>query len=393
MIDAVTIRHVLSGRSAGTSGERPCAATDPARTLSVFLLTLSVALACASERAFAFHEGGVGHCSGCHTTHNSQDGIPNNADTPFGIEALLLYENPTDLCLSCHAESFGAVLSPNPLLPLPEIGGGDFTFLLEDNLNDTVGALAPIDGSHGGHNVVSQLWGIPVDAENGAAPGGTYASANLGCISCHDPHGNDNFRMLRGRGSVDPSGFVFTEPAPTAQGIPLDAVGESRDLHTAYNFGWADWCANCHGRFHEGFNQTFEHPIDRGLSGEARANYNDYDGPDRLFDGSYETAYIPEVPFEDVNGTPTSTTGAFGPSRVMCMSCHRAHATSAPYALRWDPNVEFLVDDGFESGSYPIPSPYPDPNQRSLCVKCHYTEAYEHGFGRPCMECHRNLND
>ena len=49
--------------------------------------------------------------------------------------------------------------------------------------------------------------------------------------------------------------------------------------------------------------------------------------------------------------------------------------------------------DGFESGSYPIPSPYPDPNQRSLCVKCHYTEAYEHGFGRPCMECHRNLND
>ncbi|MEZ4647479.1 MAG: hypothetical protein R3E97_01615 [Candidatus Eisenbacteria bacterium] len=65
--------------------------------LPVFLLTLSVALGGAAERAFAFHDGGVSHrpLAGYHP-QQLVDGIPNNADTPFGIEALLLYENPTE---------------------------------------------------------------------------------------------------------------------------------------------------------------------------------------------------------------------------------------------------------------------------------------------------------
>jgi hypothetical protein len=199
--------------------------------------------------------------------------------------------------------------------------------------------------------------------------------------------------MLRGRGSVDASGFLFTDPAPLGEGIPLDGSGETPGRHTAYNAGWSDWCGNCHGRFHESFTQSFEHPTDRGLGGAQRATYNDYDSPEQIFSGDYATAYIPEVPFEDPDGTTDSTTGPHGAGRIMCMSCHRAHATSAPAALRWDPNIEFLADDGQVSGSYPLPSPYPDPAQRSLCVKCHFDEALDHGFGRPCMECHRTLHD
>ena len=58
------------------------------------------------------------------------------------------------------------------------------------------------------------------------------------------------------------------------------------------------------------------------------------------------------------------------------MSCHRAHATSAPDAGRWDFNVTGLAEDGQESGSFALPNPY-DGNQRSLCNKCHSQDEYD----------------
>ena len=73
--------------------------------------------------------------------------------------------------------------------------------------------------------------------------------------------------------------------------------------------------------------------------------------------------------------TTASTAGPNGGSTVMCMSCHRAHATSAPNSGRWDFSVTFLHEDGDESGSYSIPDPYASVNQRSLCNKCHVKDA------------------
>ena len=58
------------------------------------------------------------------------------------------------------------------------------------------------------------------------------------------------------------------------------------------------------------------------------------------------------------------------------LSCHRAHATSAPDAGRWDFSVTGLAEDGIESGSYALPNPY-DGNQRSLCNKCHARDEYD----------------
>jgi hypothetical protein len=61
----------------------------------------------------------------------------------------------------------------------------------------------------------------------------------------------------------------------------------------------------------------------------------------------------------------------------MCLTCHRAHASSAQYAGRWDFQVTFIHEDGDESGSYEIPMTgnYADLNQRSLCNKCHNKDA------------------
>jgi predicted CXXCH cytochrome family protein len=277
-------------------------------------------------------------------------------------------------------------MGSDPLNPPPEKGGGNFIFLLEDDINDGVGY--PIDGNRAGHNVASIEWGIPVDPNHIVGPGGTYPSDKLTCTSCHDPHGNQNYRMLRGLGSTDNTGFVFIYDAPQGEGIGLDGR-ESPANHTAYRGGWSDWCANCHGFYHDEIYQGFEHPMDRPMNMEMRDTYNQYNGPLDPYGGDISMAYVPEVPFESRDMTTTSTTGPFGWSRLACISCHRAHATSAPSSTRWDPNVEFLDDDGLQSGSYPLPNPYSEQGQRALCVKCHYPVAEAHGWGRPCLECHR----
>ena len=99
--------------------------------------------------------------------------------------------------------------------------------------------------------------------------------------------------------------------------------------------------------------------------------YNRYNGTADPLGGTEATAYIAAVPFEDPSTTTISTAGPTSSSKVMCLTCHRAHASSAPHAGRWDFNVDLLIDDGAVSGSYPIPSPYPTPVQNSLCNKCH----------------------
>jgi predicted CXXCH cytochrome family protein len=345
---------------------------------------VAAALLLASAPAAAFHEQGVAGCDGCHTMHNSRD------DAPVGSgpgAALLRAETATEVCLLCHETSHGAVLGSDPLNPPPELGAGSFTYLLEDDLNDATGDPASIGGYRAGHSIVVPSRHLDTDPERPFSPGGSYPSDQLGCTSCHDPHGSTDFRMLRGEGPA-PGGFVFVAPPPAADGIDPDTDVESPTRHTAYRSGWSEWCANCHAHVHEG-PDGFVHPTDAELESTSDT-YNAYDGPSNPDGGSYATAYVPEVPFEDPSSTVDGTTGPTASSRITCLTCHRAHATSAPAALRWDPNVLRLSDDGLASLSYPIPSPYADPEQRALCVKCHYPEAVDHGLSQPCLECHRS---
>lgn len=133
-----------------------------------------------------------------------------------------------------------------------------------------------------------------------------------------------------------------------------------------------EWCSNCHGRYHQGNSGSdFKHRVEGNLGGNASQRYNEYDGDADPAGGVQSTAYLPEVPFEDVRTTTASTAGPESQSKIMCLSCHRAHASSSPAAGRWDFRVGKLAEDGVESGSYPIPSPYPDPDQGPLCSKCH----------------------
>ncbi len=344
------------------------------RKLFIIAIALSLPIFF-SGVAMGFHDAGVAHCNGCHTMHNSEDGALVDATNPNGNAYLLRYASASDVCLSCHATGLGAVWGTDPLAPPTERGGGNFVFLMEDNLNDAhAGASNPIPGEAAGHSVNAPSMGSGTDGTLSMAPGGTFPAANLECSSCHDPHGNANFRLLYGVGGIQAGTFTFTNAAPDAEGLSLFGAGESQTNHTAYKGGMSAWCGNCHGDFHNN-NTKLIHPSGKVLGGTIATAYNLYNGTVDQTGGAQATAYLAEVPFEDPANTTSSTAGPSASSQVSCITCHRAHATSAPDATRWDMSVTFLHEDGVESGAYQIPDPYNNLNQRSLCNKCHVKDA------------------
>jgi hypothetical protein len=336
------------------------------------------ALLSAVPPVLGFHDGGVARCNACHVMHESSDGAFVAVSTTG--KGLLLAETPSDVCLRCHATGEGEVLGANRLMPPPERGGGNFIFLVESNLNDAPdGATNVIAGETGGHNLVAPGYGLAADTRLSVSPGGSFLASEMGCTSCHDPHGNSGFRHLHGAGPVQGGLATFSYSAPDAEGIALGGAAESDSHHTAYRSGMSDWCGNCHGRYHEDFQtpgvpgggDPLLHPSDEILDFLIRDRYNAYNGDDDPTGGTVTTAYLAATPFEDPSSNTETTAGPGGGSRVMCLTCHRAHATSSPAALRWDFRVALLAEDGVVSGSYAIPNPYGSPTQGTLCSKCH----------------------
>jgi hypothetical protein len=338
-------------------------------------LLITIGLCFVAAPAVAFHDGGVAHCNGCHTMHNSQDGVLVDPLNPNGNEFLLNKGEPSAVCIACHDHLDRPFpIGGDPLNPPSMRAGGNFVFLLEDNLNDGHGgADDPITGDAAGHNIIATEYGLAPDATLTSAPGGSFPASILGCSSCHDPHGNQAFRFLYGVGQ-GPDGFSFPNPAPTAEGVSIFAP-VSNGNHTAYQGGMSAWCGNCHGDFHNN-NTKLIHPSGSTLGGTIAQTYNLYNGSDDLIGGSQATAYLEAVPFEDAANGNNTTAGPTAASQISCITCHRAHGSSAPDAGRWDFSVTFLHEDGLESGSYPIPNPY-GYSQRSLCNKCHKKDEFD----------------
>lgn len=346
-----------------------------AKIILLYLLVTAVQ----STPGLSFHDHGVGPCNGCHTIHNSPG---NPAGSPGGNPFLLLEANPSDVCLRCHDVMKGNAWGRDNLNPGEVYGAGQFVFLLEDNLNNGADGDQPakwISGHEAGHNVISRAKGTSADPVNSTAPGGTYRSSALNCVSCHDPHGRGgHYRLLHGSDYPVSSSqgylFTYTRPAPRAEGIRLTGAGESPDNHPAYRSGISEWCGNCHGDYHNtAYPAVLKHPSGAPIGAAIAANYNRYQGTGH-FDGDGSDAYLPMVPVED----PGMTTGFRGPvsgsSKVMCLTCHRAHASPVPNAVRWDFRITTWAESGVRAGSYRLPNPYQGTagdGQRSLCNKCH----------------------
>jgi hypothetical protein len=357
--------------------------------------------------ALAFHSGGAAPCDGCHSMHGT--GIIRSG--PW----LMKGTDPSSICLNCHS-GVGAPNSPNVASPdgSAKTPGGDFYWLNKD--------FAWLDGNspgeRHGHNIRAMDYGYIEDTSNAQAPGGTYLSSNLGCNSCHDPHGKvrgthgpvvdsgsyggsppsgtifGNYRLLGDagyNGGNQANGYSFTNDAPVAAQNPLSMFGESDTSHVDYGSGMSAWCANCHNEIMNSEHTStggFDHPVNEVLASEYINRYNTYLKTGDL-SGIRDTAYLQFVPFErgvaDASVlNPTSTLGPDTSSRIMCLTCHRAHGSAFIYGGRWDLRAQTIEESHPRAGDVgvignDISNAYYGRDiltefgsgQKAFCDKCH----------------------
>lgn len=406
-------------------------------SLGVFV---GVAILMSAGSSFAdtvFHNGGTGNCQGCHTT-------------PPALKA----SDSGSTCLLCHQAPLSAVLPSGSYvstdtrmsqicLQLPP--GGDFCWTKKDFRWSLPGAaqLGLSRGERHGHNIVAQDFGYTADTRLLFAPGGNYPSLNLSCISCHDPHGNyrrsatgtisseglpiiasgsystspdppvtgavGTYRLLAGRGYQPKSlggMYPFTVDPPAAVAPPEYNRAEGfAETRVAYGSGMSEWCQNCHSDINE--NASHLHPVGvrAQLTSAIVANYNAYVATGKL-SGTHATAYTSLVPFEMgtsdytllksvANSDGSVLTGPTGNASVMCLTCHRAHASGWDSMARWNTQSVLITFNGLYPGIdngapaelaqgrlaaetrktfYDRPATMFAPFQRGLCNKCHVAD-------------------
>jgi hypothetical protein len=362
--------------------------------------------------AFALHDGGVGHCDACHTMHNSADNPVGPGVTPNSL--LLKGSDPSSTCLNCHNGSGGYHIKS--LLGTNTNQGGDFFWMVKDYTVTIRGNVVTYGKDDHGHNVVASDFTMLADQDpdNQAAPGGSYLAINLSCTSCHDPHGkvaggtanggfpisvsgsygaadptdgsiHGNYRLLGDSDYVAPGGHAFTADAPIARS--KNVSGGSYGAIGDYGMGMSEWCGNCHPDYLIGE----KHPSGNGktLGNDIANNYNQYVKTGDM-GGNQLTSFDGLVPFERgvADGSLLSDAPVVGPtsnSNVMCLTCHRAHASANANAGKWDFEVELIAESHalaspdvdataavyYKDGVVIDPATEYGEWQRSLCNKCH----------------------
>jgi hypothetical protein len=387
--------------------------------------------------AYAFHSGGVAECEGCHSMHSPKAG---------GSYLLVGFDN-SSTCLSCHMHegdtgpsSYHIATADADLAtlgrPIQRTPGGDFGWVRKTY---TYGTVTYEEGYTHGHNIVAQDFGFVADPVNTVAPGGTYSSANLACTSCHDPHGKGRRLSdgtyattgapIIGSGSYDNSavpaagqavGLYRLLRSPLYAGFgayPIavapatynrtEAVTQTRVAYGASGTNtWGNWCASCHPAMHSSGN--YVHPVDQNLGSTIAGIYNTYVKSGDLT-GSAANSYLSLVPFAENTGDFTTLAShaknndsvLAGPAtadKVMCFSCHRAHASGMLHGMRFDQGYEFMVKNGqyigmdnpavgttgrgptqargkliadWQAAYYDRPATIWATYQRVLCNKCH----------------------
>jgi len=323
----------------------------------------------------------TGLCSSCHTMHNSQDGQP---VTKSGqAKPYLNSRSGSTSCWGCHGGDTGNNI--DPLTGAPQIrhknandlAGGNFAYITRDKLLVT-GTIHTV-----GHNVID-IHEIDLDFDpnfDGRTypPGDAYSQASEGfakntftCAGQFGCHGDrtkaDVYQAMSGAHHTGDSILKFGSINETLQGgsvgtsyrflkgvkggedsdwqATASAIdhneykgaatppAESVDETTPAGATMSGFCAECHSRFH-GTADTgsatpwLRHPTDISLP--ATGEYAAY------------TTYNPAAPVGRTAIPIAAASGQVTPAGntddiVLCLSCHRPHASPYQDILRWSYN-------------------------------------------------------
>jgi len=307
-----------------------------------------------------------GDCADCHVMHASQSG-----DDSLPTHAFLL----TSSCLGCHSGDNNAGGTSTPLVLTASgapksLAGGDFRYI--NSGGDAYGHNTRELGNPEGiiANATPPGWEAGFAAHGQVGDGGGWGLSKLSCSGvwgCHGLHtaaevngshhnnlnrgadgqatGEDGvpgkgYRFLNGIKGWEDDVYeynVFNTPANGAHNI---YYGEVRTADTASNTQTISYfCAECHGIFHGGAgtdgvsNTSFatpwvRHPVDIVMPTTAGTEYEHY------------TTYRVDTPIGSSDVTDNTMDLTTATDRiVMCLSCHRAHASPYPSSLRWDPTL------------------------------------------------------
>jgi len=340
--------------------------------LSAFLILIPVGYALATV---------TGACVNCHTMHNSQGGAE-----------MQLKAGETDpqgnlvrgTCVGCHgSDPAGA---SNIVTNIPQVwhsdgndlAGGNFKYVVDtgDAYGHNVEGVVAADGT---------LTNTPPGYAAAMDPASTdYATASrLTCAGQNGCHGNrdnsGNYAGVSGAHHGSDAVLKFGGIVEGSQGASVATSyrflykvkgGEDTDWqdtvgaadHNEYKgaiyaarttMAWADvntiseLCAECHGSFHMS-----------GASGIGTASPWIRHPTDVLIPNSGEyasisTTYNPTVPVARAT-IPNAASGtvAAGTDIVMCLSCHRAHASAYADILRWDYSTMIANGGSLSTGCF-----------------------------------------
>jgi hypothetical protein len=278
----------------------------------------------------------TGKCIECHTMHSSQSPSPSEWTgkgwTPGITQGYLLVTG----CIGCHSSDTNDTIITlvdgsripivyNTKVPNQPLAGGNF-YWLENTLDTEQEADAR------GHNV-RDIDGN--DSNLDFAPGGSNVEG-IECGDCHLPrhHANDSQTV------VDATGGWYRF-LPNVKGIE-DPDWEQTKSHTKHNEykggrpssekSMSNFCNGCHPVFYThaeigDSSPWLRHPSDEILPGGSEKEYSDYTQYDPL-------APVARPDLSDYTGPSSMVTA--GEDMVMCLSCHRPHATPNADILRWN---------------------------------------------------------
>jgi predicted CXXCH cytochrome family protein len=252
-------------------------------------------------------------CAGCHRAHTATG--PNLLMVPSGY----------DLCISCHgATGTGANTNVDDgyyLSSRDDVGGDydhgaantpNYASLLGGGFVNYRGLV--VTSIHSPNSQEIAAWG------NRVARGSlANLSEALNCASCHDPHGSPNYRIINAQ-----INGVNVSVAQVDEGAAKDYDTEQ------WGAGMSAICAACHGAYH------VTRPDSGSFNRDDGAGNVDYGGDISTF------AHRVDMPYNFGGNQNPETVGLSGytlplaesgtANRVVCMTCHLPHGTSASMA-------------------------------------------------------------
>lgn len=276
----------------------------------------------------------TGNCVTCHTIHDSQDG--NDLGTTGQNDNLLIGSATETGCMVCHSGTQPA--EPNgSLANAPRVydSGGTVATLAGGGF----GAVYGTGGADAnGHNV-SDIGGA--DVALGTTPPGGGAAGQVSCASCHTglAHHNDSTGKVVGTATT---GYRFIADLSGIEDDDFEyETALDRNVYLADGTAASinSFCGGCHGNFHVnggvGGPHT-RHPVGIDVNdGTLPAEYGGYSFTTTVPVGVNSAVFGGGLFVDSTDHVP----GNVGEGLVACTSCHRAHGSDQPDALRFVYNM------------------------------------------------------